>query len=111
MGLFQYGLEDRLEIFGRRIDDLEHLGGRGLTGQCVVKSPLQLSIGTPKIGHFIIERRGHLRLPVRPAPDRIIPDRHRLLAEKAMPLDHLVVEGVKSARECLTESFSACVPG
>jgi hypothetical protein len=59
-----------------RINDLQHLGGCSLPLQrlitlpgALVEFPLQLSNRPPKIGDFIIERRGHLRLPVRPAPD------------------------------------------
>jgi len=33
MRLFQYCFEHRGKIAGRRIDDLQHLGQRGLAGQ------------------------------------------------------------------------------
>ena len=35
MGLLQNGVEHRREIAGRRVDDLQHLGGRGLLLQGV----------------------------------------------------------------------------
>src|SRR5215469_13971316 len=112
-GFFQHPVKYRSKVAGRRIDDLQDFGHRSLLRLglvtlpgAVVQFPLQLSVGSPKTDYFIIERRGHLHLPVRPAAYRIIPDWYSPLLAKAVRLDHLMVEGVKSARECLIESFS-----
>src|SRR5215475_12229455 len=35
--LFENGIENRLEVPRRRIDDLQHLGGRGLLIQCFTR--------------------------------------------------------------------------
>ena len=101
--LFEHSVEHRREITRRGIDDLQHLCRGGLLLQCfvalgkgLVEPLLQLSVGTPKICYFVIERRGHLHLPSRPAPDRIIP-RQPPIEEKGVRLDHLLVESVKSA--------------
>jgi hypothetical protein len=42
--------ENRGEIARRRIDDLQDLGGRGLSGQCLVEPVLQLSVDSPNFG-------------------------------------------------------------
>jgi hypothetical protein len=72
---FEDRVEYRSKVTGRRIDspnDFSHCGllSRVLIplGKGLFEPPLQLSIGPPKI-HLAIEGRGHLRLPVRPAPD------------------------------------------
>src|SRR6516162_3965138 len=51
----------------RGIDDLQYLGGcdlpsQGLIalGKGLIEPPLQLSVGTPKVDYFIIERRRHV---------------------------------------------------
>jgi hypothetical protein len=68
--LVEHCIEDRGEVTGRGIDDLEDLGGRGLTRQRLIalrdtciEPPLQFSIGTPKIGRPFVERRGHFLPP------------------------------------------------
>jgi hypothetical protein len=30
--------------------------------ELIIKPPLQLSVGTPKIGYLVVERRGHVLL-------------------------------------------------
>jgi hypothetical protein len=66
--LFQDRFERRGEVASRGVDDAEHLGGRGFSGERLIKPPLQLSVGTPKIGYFAIERRGHVLVPSLPIP-------------------------------------------
>jgi hypothetical protein len=66
-------------------------------GKGLIEPPLQFSVGAPKIGYFVVEYRGHVRTPSRPAPDRMILDRHRSSREGAR-LDHLLVESVKRIR-------------
>ena len=40
----------------------QNLGSRGLAGEPLFKPLLQLSVGAPKLGYFVIERRGHVLL-------------------------------------------------
>ena len=72
----QDGFEHQREVAGRRIDDLQHLRGRGLLGLGLVAfsrsllklgGPLvepqtQLRVGTPKLSDLIFQRRGHVLL-------------------------------------------------
>jgi len=60
--LIEHRVEHGREIAGRGIDDLQYLGGRGLLlrelialGKGLIEPPLQLSVGTPKVGDFVIE--------------------------------------------------------
>src|SRR5215471_1274639 len=73
--LIQHCVEHRCEVAGRRIDDLQHLGGRGLPLTRFGKFSLTLSklsltlgkltfeIGDPLrgIGYRVVGRRAHLR--------------------------------------------------
>src|SRR5437762_538485 len=84
---FEDRVEYRSKVTGRRIDNFKDFSHCGLLSRVLItlgkglfEASLQLSIRTPKISHFTNERRGHLRLPVRPAPNRIMPDRHLPLA-------------------------------
>jgi hypothetical protein len=63
-------LKNQREIAGRGIYDLQHFGNRvflrlgfAKLGSALVEYSLQLGVGPPKISYFVIERRGHLRLP------------------------------------------------
>ena len=54
---------------GEELMTCKYLGGRGLLlhrfvalAQCLIKPPLQLSVGTPKLGYLVVERRGHVLL-------------------------------------------------
>jgi len=67
--LVEHRIEHRCEVAGRGIDDLQYLGGCGLPlqglialGKGLIEPPLQVSVGAPKLGYFVIERRGHVLL-------------------------------------------------
>ena len=86
---------------GRRIDDLQYLSGRGLStqglitlGKGLIEPPLQLDVGTPKLGYFVFERRGHM---LTPTTTGTYFDQHPPPVGKGVPLDHLLDENVKSA--------------
>ena len=64
--LFQDRIEYRDEVAGRGIDDLQHLGGRGLLlvglfkfGGAPVELSPQLGIGSFELGHPVVDRRSH----------------------------------------------------
>src|SRR6516165_7210778 len=82
MSFLQYCVEDRGEIAGRRIDDLQHLGDRGLLGESLITlgfalvtlgfalgkfsvtlGKLTFEIGYPLLGiaELAVGRRAHLR--------------------------------------------------
>src|SRR5215472_5552652 len=68
-GFFQHPVKYRGKVAGRGIDDLQDFGHRSLLRLglvtlpgALVQFPVQLSVGTPKIGYFVIERRGHVLL-------------------------------------------------
>jgi hypothetical protein len=54
MCLFQYGDEDRHEVTGRRIDDLQYLRGRGLPMQRLVTLGFALGKLTLQIGYELL---------------------------------------------------------
>src|ERR1700745_1489957 len=63
----KHRIEHRHEVSGRGIDDLKYFGGGGLLlrelialGKSLIEPPLQLSVGTPKVDYFVIERCGHV---------------------------------------------------
>ncbi len=66
MRLLQYRVEHRSEVAGRRIDDLQYLGGRGLPGERLlefgtarIELPAKLGNLPFEIGHPATGRRGH----------------------------------------------------
>ena len=63
-------------------------------GKGLIEPPLQLSVGTPQIGYFVIERRGHM---LTPTTTGTYFDQHPPPVGKGVPLDHLLDENVKSA--------------
>jgi hypothetical protein len=77
VGFLQDSVEYRGEIARRAVDNPQYLGGRGLLlqglvalgtvllplGKCLIEPPLQLSIGTLKVGSRVIDCRGHLLIP------------------------------------------------
>ena len=76
--LFEHRIEHRREITGRRIDDLQHLGGRGLSrqrfvalGRYRVELPPQLGYGLPEIDLRVVWHR--LRLPSTITRDDTLP--------------------------------------
>ena len=88
----------------RGIDDLQYLGGcdlpsQGLIalGKGLIEPPLQLSVGTPKVDYFIIERRRHVLTRQPPALTEGYFDRHPPPVGKGVRLDHLRADNVKSA--------------
>jgi hypothetical protein len=77
-GFFQHPVKYRSKVAGRGIDDLQDFGHRSLLRLglvtlpgALVQFPLQLSVGSPKIGYFVIERRGHVLLRRALLPTRI----------------------------------------
>ena len=75
-------------------------------GKGLIEPPLQLSVGTPQIGYFVIERRGHMLTLSGPTPIGTYFDRHPPPVGKGVPLDHLLAENVKS-----TSGFSGLLTG
>ena len=69
--LFQHRVEHRREIAGRGIDDLQHLGGRGLLLQCLARLGDQ-----PRVLH----RDHRLRREVLQQRDLLVGERPDLLA-------------------------------
>src|SRR6202040_3472118 len=72
---FEHRVEDRCEVAGRAVDDVQHLGQRRFPrrrrvalGAALVEPSLQLGVGAPKIGGFVIEDPGHLPIPLRAGP-------------------------------------------
>jgi len=54
MRLLQYSLKHRGEITGRGIDDLQHLGGRGLLSERLVTLGFALGRLTSQIGYELL---------------------------------------------------------
>jgi hypothetical protein len=52
--LFQHRIEHRLQVAGRGIDDLQHLGGGSLLFQCLVKLGSALGKLTFEIGYTLL---------------------------------------------------------
>jgi hypothetical protein len=55
MCLFQYCVEHRREVAGRRVDDAEHLGGRGLPLQYLVTLSRALVQHPAQLGNLALE--------------------------------------------------------
>src|SRR5215831_17715831 len=70
--LFENCVEDRYQIAGRGVDDLQHLGSRSLAVEGLIEPPLQLGVSSAKFGYLVIERRGHVLTPSRPASGSMI---------------------------------------
>ena len=75
MRLFQYRVEDRREIAGRGIDDLQHLGGRGLLLQRLARLGQE-----PRILH----RNDRLRGEILQQRDLLVGERPHLPARREM---------------------------
>ena len=80
--LFQDRFEHRGEVASRGVDDAEHLGGRGFSGERLVVLGGTLGKFAPKIGDRLFEtgqsavrRRAHFATSLGCAPRPIIPDR------------------------------------
>ena len=80
--LFQDRFEHRDGVARRGVDDAEHLGGRGFSGEGLVALGGTLGKFAPKIGDRLFEtsqsavgRRAHFATSLGCAPRSIIPDR------------------------------------
>ena len=78
--LLEDRVEYRREVAGRGIDDLQHLGGRGLLlerlvtlGSAFGKLTMQIGYELLGIGKRAVGRRAHLRASSGPTSGRIIP--------------------------------------
>src|SRR5260370_9169849 len=99
--------ENRGGVGGRGGEDVEHLGrGRSrrrrrvALGAALVEPPLQLGVGAPKIGGLVIEDLGHLPIPLRAGPSRMLPlilrstrRRPRRVARRCTPAARARVDG------------------
>jgi len=105
--LLQHGVEHRPAVSGRAVDDVQHLRQRRFPrrrrvalGAALVEPPLQLGVGAPKIGGLVIEDLGHLPIPLRAGPSRMLllilrstGRRPRSVARRCIPAARARVDG------------------
>ena len=55
VGLLKHGLEHRRKIAGRGVDDAQHLGRRGFSGECLVTLRCALVQLSPRLGKLALK--------------------------------------------------------